>query len=139
MASSFAFVRLAFFRAVSVVISIMITSSRYHERKPLPIVIRKMFSGSGRRPCPSCVMNGYVANDIRIVMMAPFHHFLMLLSREASGVRRLLSALKNGISRSRFRSGSIENIPQSIAAKTSTSLIMNVWSVLLRSVFRSRA
>ena len=72
-------------------------------------------------------------------MIAPFHHFFMLRSRVESVNRGLFNGTKNGMDSSRFISGSIEKIPQIMAANTSTSLIMKVWSVGLRSVSRSSA
>ena len=49
---------LAFRTERKVVTTMIPMRSRYQHKKPLPMVIRKIFSGKGNNACPSCVMKG---------------------------------------------------------------------------------
>ena len=104
----------------------IIASVRYQVMKPLPTVMRKMFSGTGSRPCPSCVMNGYVTAPINTAIHAFFHHCPRLISLGARPVERrsIISTLKNPMVIS-MNSGQRATMTASIATITSSSLIMN--------------
>ena len=95
----------------------------YQLRKPLPTVMRKIFSGSGRRPWPSCVMNGYVAAASSIVMIAPRHHAPFGLT-EASPGSGCTALEKNGVVSSSSITAMSDATAASMAISTSASFVM---------------
>ena len=108
---------------MALVISMIMISSRYQPKKPLPTVIRMIPSGSGRSACPSCVINGKVAPAISTVMIAPFHQPFVVLAVETGGLGCTIDP-KNFVASSNSISGTMARSVSSIAASVIHSLVI---------------